>query len=296
MNPLLAADGAGSQMRRELSAHGLIRAVERDLEHGYKELTIPAGSGGAYQLTPEALHIWPRGNFMLIALPNEDGSFTATLFLPKTGAVSFANLGRGETATAFLRQHFPDALTLMPHAAKELEQHPLGFLGSVEAAPWQHLGQTLLLGDAAHAMVPFHGQGMNCAFEDCLLLSQALGRGEECATVFERFSAERKIDTDAITLMALENYQEMRERVADPKFLLQQELALALERRLPERFIPRYSMVMHHHEVPYHVALERGRIQSEILSELTAGETKTLEQVDFARAADLVRQRLTPLR
>jgi kynurenine 3-monooxygenase len=296
MNPLVAADGAGSRMRRELSACGLIRAVERDLEHGYKELTIPPGTRGEFQLAPEALHIWPRGNFMLIALPNEDGSFTATLFLPKAGAVSFESLGRGEAAVNFMRQHFPDALALMPHASQELAQHPLGFLGSVDAAPWHHLGQTLLVGDAAHAMVPFHGQGMNCAFEDCLLLSEALSRGEEYATVFGRFSQERKIDTDAITAMALENYQEMRERVADPKFQLQQEVALALERRLPERFIPRYSMVMHHHEVPYHVALERGRIQSELLSELTAGETKTLEQVDFGRAAELVRQRLAPLR
>jgi kynurenine 3-monooxygenase len=294
MQPMLATDGAGSVMRREMAARELIRASETDLEHGYKELSIPAGSGGAFQLRSDALHIWPRGNFMLIALPNADGSFTATLFLPKRGPVSFESLRGPADTQQFLTRHFPDARTLMPNAIEEFEAHPVGFLGTVSAGPWHVQAQAILIGDAAHAMVPFHGQGMNCCFEDCIEFD-ALATGGSWERVFQQFDAARKPNTDAIAAMARDNYLEMRETVADPRFQLQQALSLELERRFPQRFIPRYSMVMFHHDIPYRTALERGTAQTQILEQLTAGNVHTLADVDFVRAEQLIGAALAPL-
>ncbi len=296
MQPLLATDGAGSVLRRQLSAQGLIQAAETDLEHGYKELSIPAAPGGAFALASDALHIWPRGNLMLIALPNADGSFTGTLFLPKQGEASFASLQQPRAIEEFFSGQFPDAYPLMPSCVAEFAAHSVGFLGTVSAAPWFHAGQCALLGDAAHAMVPFHGQGMNCCFEDCLEFDACLDRSGSWQQLFAEFGARRKANTDAISEMALENYLEMRARVAEPKFQLQQALSLELEKRFPRRFIPRYSMVMFHHEIPYEVALKRGRIQSAILSELTAGSAAVLTDIDFARARETIEARLTPLK
>jgi kynurenine 3-monooxygenase len=293
MRPLLAADGAGSTMRRRMAAAQLIEADEADLDHGYKELSIPPGPGG-HRMAAEALHIWPRGNFMLIALPNADGSFTATLFLPKRGAVSFEALATPAAIEDFLRTQFPDAHALMPGAVAEFQANPLGFLGTVHADGWHAGAQAALIGDAAHAIVPFHGQGMNCCFEDCLEFDACLGRESSWERVFAAFFAARKSNTDAIAAMALENYLEMRERVADPRFRLQQALALELERRHPLRFIPRYSMVMFHHEIPYRVALDRGRLQERLLAVLTA-HAGTLEDVDFERADRDILRDLEPL-
>lgn len=295
MEPLLATDGAGSAMRREMAARQLIQGREIDLEHGYKELTIPAGPHGAFRMANDALHIWPRGNFMLIALPNDDGSFTATLFLPKLGTVSFASLSDDDVVEEFLAQNFPDAHGLMPHALAEFSAHPVGFLGTVSAQPWHVRGEATLIGDAAHAMVPFHGQGMNCCFEDCLEFDACVARHSSWEAVFAEFGARRKPNTDAIAAMALENYMEMRESVATPKFQLQQALSLELERRFPRRFIPRYSMVMFHHEVPYLTAQQRGATQSEILSELTHGAVSMLSEVDYERAEREILSRLPPL-
>ena len=295
MQPLLATDGAGSTVRREMSAQQFIQADEIDLEHGYKELSIPAGPQGRFRMASDALHIWPRGNFMLIALPNDDGSFTATLFLPKHGAVSFASLREAGRADEFLTRHFPDARELMPNALEEFSSHPVGFLGTVAAQPWHMQGQAMLIGDAAHAMVPFHGQGMNCCFEDCIEFDAGVARHGSWEAVFAEFGAARKPNTDAIAAMALENYMEMRESVADPKFQLQQALSLELERRFPRRFIPRYSMVMFHHEIPYLTAQRRGAAQSAILSDLTHGAIDALSKVDFDRAEREINTRLPPL-
>ena len=294
MQPLLLCDGAGSAMRRRMSELGLIQAHETDLEHGYKELSIPAGALPKHRIAADALHIWPRGNYMLIALPNSDGSFTATLFLPKQGAVSFESLSEAADIERFARASFPDVRGLMPDFVAEFIAHPIGFLGTVRANLWHYRGMAALLGDSAHAMVPFHGQGMNCCFEDCAEFAAALSRHSSWEALFAEFDAARKPNTDAIAAMAAENYLEMRERVADPNFQLQQTIALALEKRWPQRFIPRYSMVMFHHEIPYRVALERGAIQARLLAELSAGAA-TLADVDFERAEQEINARLAPL-
>jgi kynurenine 3-monooxygenase len=291
---LLATDGAGSLVRRRMSTAALIEAGESDLEHGYKELSIPATPGGGYRMQHDALHIWPRGNFMLIALPNTDGSFTATLFLAKHGAVSFASLSTPAAIELFLSTHFQDAFQQMPDCVAEFQAHPTGFLGTVHARPWSVGGAACLVGDAAHAIVPFHGQGMNCCFEDCLAFDDCLARNATWETVFDDFFESRKPNTDAIADMAVENYLEMRERVADPSFRLQQTLALELERRHPARFIPRYSMVMFHHEIPYATARQRGVLQTDILLELTVNVT-ALADVDYAHADRLIVERLPPL-
>jgi kynurenine 3-monooxygenase len=301
MQPLLATDGAGSWMRRRMSSLHLIDAHETDLEHGYKELSIPANAAGRHRMAPDALHIWPRGSHMLIALPNEDGSFTATLFLAKHGDTSFDTLTDAAAIEEFLARNFPDARELMPHCVAEFQAHPVGFLGTVSASPWAYEGTAALIGDSAHAIVPFHGQGMNCCFEDCVEFDACMGRQTSTGgqtsweSVFAEFGALRKPNTDAIAAMALDNYREMRERVAHPKFQLQQSLSLELERRFPQRFIPRYSMVMFHHEIPYRTALERGALQAELLADLTAGAVSTLAQVDFERAEREIRARLPPL-
>jgi kynurenine 3-monooxygenase len=293
MRPLLAADGAGSLVRRRLTAQDVIESEDSPLEHGYKELSIPAGPGGSALLEREALHIWPRGGYMLIALPNQDGSFTATLFLPLEGASSFAALRSPQAIDEFLSANFPDARALMPDCVAEFQRHPTGFLGTVHARTWAAAGTAALIGDAAHAIVPFHGQGMNCCFEDCLEFDACLAGASSWervptervpwARVFEEFYTRRKPNADAIAEMALENYLEMRERVADPRFHLQQSLALELERRYPRRFIPRYSMVMFHHEISYRTAQERGRVQAQLLQELTR-EAQSLADVDYVRA------------
>jgi kynurenine 3-monooxygenase len=277
-----------------MAASGLIEAREADLEHGYKELTIPAGPGGAYRMEREALHIWPRGGYMLIALPNGDGSFTATLFLPARGPLSFASLSSADAVDRFLTTNFPDVRPLMPDCVAEFERHPTGFLGTVYADGWHVRGAAALIGDAAHAIVPFHGQGMNCCFEDCVEFDDCVGRLDSWGSVFEDFYARRKPNTDAIAEMALENYLEMRERVADPRFLMQRSLALELERRFPRRFIPRYSMVMFHHEIPYRTAAERGAVQSRLLEELCA-RAATLGDIDYVRAEREIEAQLAPI-
>jgi kynurenine 3-monooxygenase len=292
--PLIGADGAGSAIREAMLADGRTRASEEVLSHRYKELTIPAGPGGQHRMETNALHIWPRGGYMLIALPNVDGSFTVTLFLPAEGPESFAALASKDAVRQFFARRFADAQALIPDLAEEFFEHPTGTMVTVRAAPWKYADQALLIGDAAHAIVPFHGQGMNCAFEDCVTLDQTLDRYEDWGRVFARVDHVRKPNADAIAEMALENYVEMRDSVRDPKFVLQKELSLELEQRFPRQFIPRYSMVMFHHEIPYAVAFERGRIQQEILNDLTARATE-VEQIDWSLASRLVKERLPTL-
>jgi kynurenine 3-monooxygenase len=264
---------------------------EEWLDHDYKELTLPAVAG-RHALERDALHIWPRGGFMLIALPNIDGSFTATLFLARSGPVSFAALASPAAVAEFFRREFADAVPLMPQLLAEFARHPQGQLGTVYATPWQLGGRVLLLGDAAHAIVPFHGQGMNAAFEDCTVLDRLLEGGADWPRVFAEFEQSRRANTEAIARMALENYTEMRDAVLDARFVRLKHLAMALERRFPERFIPRYSMVMFHPEIPYAEALRRGALQARLLDELDPGAGA---DPDPALEERLVRERLPPL-
>jgi kynurenine 3-monooxygenase len=291
--PVIAADGASSAVRASMVRAGVSQASEDVLSHQYKELSIAPGPGGRHQLDANALHIWPRGGFMLIALPNTDGSFTATLFLPADGPESFAALDSPQRVREFFARHFPDAVASIPDLEKDFFEHPTGSMVTVRATPWHVGGQFLLIGDAAHAVVPFHGQGMNCAFEDCVVLDELLDRCSDWQSAFERFELARKENANAIATMALENYVEMRDTVRHPKFQLQKALSLELERRFPRHFIPRYSMVMFHHEIPYATALGRGRLQQELLDLLCEG-IDSIDQVNWVKAARLVPSRLPP--
>jgi kynurenine 3-monooxygenase len=291
---VIGADGAGSVVRKHIVSTCGANYSEALLEHGYKELTLPADRDGRHQLERNALHIWPRGGFMLIALPNLDGSFTVTLFLPRTGGESFESLRTEQDVQQFFVQHFSDVVSLMPNLAAEFFEHPTGIIGTIHCDRWSIGDELLLIGDAAHAITPFHGQGMNCAFEDCRVLSEMLASEEEWSGAFPKFHSARKPDTDAIAQMALENYLEMRDTVRDPKFQLQKSLSLELERRFPERFVPRYSMVMFHDEIPYSAAYSRGMIQAQILNELTR-EVNALGDVDFELAERLIGSRLPSL-
>jgi kynurenine 3-monooxygenase len=287
----LATDGAGSAVRHCLAGARLLDVREEWLDHDYKELTI-APVAGQPALDPSALHIWPRGGFMLIALPNTDDSFTATLFLARKGPRSFATLSDSPALLDFFVDEFRDVVPLMPSLVAEFQANPAGSLGSIQVTPWHVGGQVLLLGDAAHAIVPFHGQGMNAAFEDCSVLDSMLDQHDEWQALFDEFAQVRKPNAAAIAKMAIENYTEMRDTVLDAGFVRRKQLALELERRFPDRFIPRYSMVMFHPEIPYAEALRRGIVQERILLELDRGEAA---QPDYELAAKLINERLPAL-
>lgn len=294
--PVIAADGGGSVVRRTLAREPGASNSEELSSHGYKELTIPAGPDGDFQIDPNALHVWPRGGFMMIALPNLDRSFTVTLFMALEGENSFANLTTGSEVEAFFKEWFPSALALLPDLQTEYFENPTGQLGTVRCAPWHAADKAVLIGDAAHAIVPFHGQGMNCAFEDCYELDQCLFDlpGLTLEERFAEFERRRRPNANAIADMAIENYIEMRESVRDPYFHLKKTLAFELERRFPGRFVPRYSMVMFHH-IPYAEAQRRGVIQQSILDELLTDHPRELPllDVDYARAETLIDDRLS---
>ena len=293
--PLLAADGAGSIIRRSFDGTDTFGGIETLLAHGYKELSIPAGPEGEHQLNADALHIWPRGGFMLIALPNPGGDFTLTLFLPRTSENSFEQLVDDAAVTAFFEKHFADAAELIPNLCDDVLNRPLGVLGTVRCRHWHERGNVLLLGDAAHAIVPFHGQGMNLAFEDCVLLDNIIRHHrDDWPSIFARFEAEQLANANAIADMALDNYIEMRDTVREPKFALRKTLAFELERMLPEHFIPRYSMVMFHADIPYLVAQQRGEVQKSLLEEFTQ-HVDSLDEVDLDAAAAAVTDRLKPI-
>jgi kynurenine 3-monooxygenase len=278
---MIGTDGAGSAVRHALETRGFVLASEEPLAHDYRELVIPALPRGLHALEPHALHIWPRGGYMLIALPNPDGSFTATLFLPRTGAAgepSFAAIATPAAARGFFAEQFPDALELIPDFDAQFASHPQARLATLRCWPW-HRGRVLLVGDAAHAIVPFHGQGLNCGFEDCVQLAQLVGPAAAFAagdapTAFaamaSAFERQRRPNTDAIAQMAIENYEDMRARVLAPDFVARRTLDAALERRFPGRYVPRYAMVMFHPEIPYADALRRGAMQESLLDSLLA--------------------------
>lgn len=293
--PLFAADGAGSIIRRSFDGSDTFGGVESLLRHGYKELTIPAGPGGRHQLAADALHIWPRGGFMLIALPNPGGDFTLTLFLPNVGDPGFSSLTTPGNVSAFFERHFADVAPLISNLGLDVVNRPLGLLGTVRCRHWHERGNVLLIGDAAHAVVPFHGQGMNLAFEDCVVFDHIMRtEGGDWAYLFRRFEEQQLKNANAIADMALENYIEMRDTVRDPKFALRKALAFELERQLPEYFIPRYSMVMFHADIPYAVAQQRGAIQKMLIEEFTE-HADVIGDIDMAAARAAARRQLLPV-
>lgn len=292
---IIAADGAGSVVRRAYDDAGDIGPTDSLLPHSYKELTIPPKGEGEFHMDPGALHIWPRSDFMLIALPNPPGDFTLTLFMPNDGDNSFAAIESESKAAAFFETHFADVVPLIPDLARQYADHPAGILGTVRCRHWHDGDKVLLIGDAAHAVVPFHGQGMNLAFEDCVLLDNIIADGEsDWGRLFERLEQEQLPNANAIADMALENYVEMRDTVRDPKFALRKQISFELERRMPDRFIPRYSMVMFHDEIPYAVAQQRGTVQEELLRDLTA-DVDEFADIDLDAAEARVRSVLKPV-
>lgn len=311
--PLIGADGAGSALRAAMNRWTPLGERSEFLDHSYKELEIPPTADGEFAIEPNALHIWPRGRYMCIALPNDEKTFTVTLFLPNEplpneplpneaaageDVPSFATVKSGEQALALFRRQFADAVPLIPNLVPDWDSRPPGLLGTLYLDRWHLGGQALLIGDAAHAMVPFHGQGMNCAFEDCVALAERLGGpgagGHDAVeAAFAAFEAERKPNAYAIQQMALENYIEMRDRVDDADFLLQRELEQALQARHPGRFVPHYSMVTFM-RIPYALAWERSKLQHEILVEATRGHD-TLEPIDWDALDARVRATLAPL-
>ncbi len=293
-NALIGADGAGSTLRGQMAP--LVAFNERSewLDHGYKELEIPPANDGGFRIEANALHIWPRGHYMCIALPNDERNFTVTLFMPHEGAYpSFARIQTGDDAHALFERDFPDLLPLVPDLREDFEANPTSTLGTLYLDRWHLDSRALLIGDAAHAMVPFHGQGMNCAFEDCVALADMLDQQDDLADAFAAFEALRKPDADAIQQMALENYIEMRDKVDDAQFLLQRELELALQARHPGRFIPHYAMVTFM-RIRYSLALQRSEIQRHILEDATRG-LDSLDGVDWASVDAAVIRHLEPI-
>ncbi len=290
---IIGTDGAGSQVRAEMERTGVCGAVQDILEYGYKEFFIAAGKGGAYQLDASALHIWPRGNFMMMALPNRAGSFTVTLYLPNEGTVSFASLAAPGAMTKFFEKQFPDALNLVDDLEGTNAKNPVGTLLTVRCDRWHRGGDTLLLGDAAHAIVPFFGQGMNSGFEDLLILDDYVKLwGPDWGSVFPEVFAKRKPNTDAIADMALQNFVEMRDKVGDKAFLLRKAVEAGLEKRFPAKYRTRYALVAYS-LVPYAEALEAGKIQESVLEELCRG-LSSADAVDWAKAERLIDERLVP--
>lgn len=276
---LVGADGAGSALRAAMDKQSDLGERTEFLDHSYKELEIPPAADGGFRMEPNALHIWPRGHYMCIALPNDEKTFTVTLFLPNDGDPSFATLKTTADARALFERDFSDAVPLIPQLDRDWERNPPGKLATLYLERWHLDGRAVLIGDAAHAMVPFHGQGMNCAFEDCVALARKLEAADDLDAAFAAFEAERKPNAAAIQQMALENYLEMRDRVDDPDFLLQRDLERRLQERHPGRFVPHYTMVTFM-LIPYAVALERSDIQREILVRATQG-LDSLDSIDW---------------
>jgi len=293
-NVVIGCDGSASAIRMDMLKLNRFDFSQRHLDYGYKELTIPAAPDGKHVLETNALHIWPRGNFMLIALPNIDGTFGCILFLPFEGQDSFAELTTEAAVLDFFKAHFPDVVPLMPDLRSNFFSNPTGSMVTIKCAPWHVEDRALLLGDSAHAIVPFFGQGINCGFEDCTFLLELIDRhGADWERVFREFEAMRKINTDAIADLAIENFVEMRDRVADPRFLFRKKVELALEARYPRLFVPKYAMVTFH-RIPYSTALSRGLVQERILTEL-CDSIENLDSLDWNRADQLIRTSLTLL-
>ena len=288
---IFGTDGAGSSLRKSYEKQFPAFKVSQEfLTHGYKELEIPADKNGGHLISKEHLHIWPRGDYMLIALPNMDGSFTVTLFLSYSeGSYNFDNLITKEKIIEFFEKDFPDALTLIPDVLKEFENNPTGKLGTVKCYPWAYKGNTLLLGDSSHAIVPFYGQGMNASFEDVFVFDSVLNQFEgDWTTVFSEFQKQRKIDADAIADLAIDNYYEMRDHVANPLFKEKRIVEMGLEKFFPTEYFSKYSLVTFNEHIGYHEAMTKGRAQDKVL-------LKMVEESKFSTSPKTTKEEMTIL-
>ncbi len=258
---VIGADGAFSAVRQGMKRIDRFDYSQEFLSHGYKELTIPALPDGSHAFDRHCLHIWPRHDFMLIALPNQDGTFTCTLFLAHEGEHSFANLQDEEQVRRFFTTHFPDVLPLMPSLIEDFFHNPTGAMVTVRCFPWQYNGRFALVGDAAHAVVPFYGQGMNASFEDCSVLNECLQRHNgDTAAAFREYQTRRKVNTDALSVLAYNNFLEMRDKVASRSFLIRKKVENLLAGLFPGKFIPLYTMVSFT-RIPYAEATARAARQ-----------------------------------
>jgi len=275
---IFGADGAFSAARLQHQLqHDKFDYSQYYIDCGYKELTIPATASGDFAMEVNALHIWPRKDYMLIALPNLDKTFTCTLFFPFEGEASFANLITEEKVKEFFQKTFPDAVPLMPDYVNEFFNNPTSSLITVKCFPWIRDSTFALIGDAAHAIVPFFGQGMNCGFEDCRILDELIEQnGDDWHTILQQYQTLRKPDGDAIADLAVNNFTEMREKTADPKFLLQKKIEARLHEKYPDKWIPAYSQVTFSPHIRYSEALQRGQQQEAIMQEVMA--IKSIEE------------------
>ena len=288
---IFGTDGAGSSLRKSYEKQFPAFKVSQEfLTHGYKELEIPADKNGGHLISKEHLHIWPRGDYMLIALPNMDGSFTVTLFLSYSeGSYNFDNLITKEKIIEFFEKDFPDTLALIPDVLKEFQNNPTGKLGTVKCYPWAYKGNTLLLGDSSHAIVPFYGQGMNASFEDVFVFDTVLNQFEgDWSTVFSEFQKQRKIDADAIADLAIDNYYEMRDHVANPLFKEKRIVEMGLEKFFPTEYFSKYSLVTFNEHIGYHEAMTKGRAQDMIL-------LKMVEESKFSTSSKITKEEMTIL-
>lgn len=265
---IIGSDGAFSAVRGAMQFTDRFEYHQTYIEHGYKELRIPASDSGDYLLEPNALHIWPRESYMLIALPNPDRTFTCTLFLPFEGPSSFEQLNSKEAIQDFFEKNFADAVPMMPTLQEDFRDNATASLVTIRCYPWVR-NKTLLIGDASHGIVPFFGQGMNAGFEDCRVLNQLLDKHDDkWKKVLPEFQELRKPDADAIAQLALDNFIEMRDLVADEDFILRKKIEARLHERFPDKWIPLYTMVTFRDDLRYSYALETGRKQKAIMDEV----------------------------
>ncbi|GAB2825938.1 FAD-dependent oxidoreductase [Ferruginibacter profundus] len=266
------SDGAYSAARHQCQTQfDRFQYQQYYIDCGYKELTIPGGTNGEFLIEKNALHIWPRGNYMLIALPNIDGSFTCTLFFPFEGETSFAALDTKEKVSSFFEKNFPDTIALIPDLEDDFFTNPTSSLVTVKCFPWVREDKFALIGDAAHAIVPFFGQGMNCGFEDCRVLNELIGKhNDDWKIILEEYQALRKPDADAIAELALNNFTEMRDKVGDPKFLLQKKIEAAFSKKYPDKWIPAYTQVTFSPQIRYSDALKNSIRQEAIMQQVMA--------------------------
>ena len=283
---VIGTDGAGSIVRRSLMGQTtklLFNYSQDFLRHGYKELSIDPSREGGFRIFKNALHIWPRGQFMIIALPNLDGSFTVTMFHPYEGEFGFNNLNDEASIEHCFKTHYPDLIELMPNYKEEYKANPVGTLGTIKCYPWQAYGRTLVMGDASHAIVPFYGQGMNAAFEDVFVFNQMLDEHEgDWEKVFKSFQDVRKQDADAIAELAVDNFYEMRDHVDDQSFKEKRKLEMKLEQEF-ENYYSKYSMVTFKEELSYFDAKQKGRMQDKLLLEMCKTSAHTdlsLEEIN----------------